>query len=40
MLGKKLLTPNLRRHAVTWAIREKGYSRLRACCLLKVRLEV
>ena len=28
---KKLLTPSLRRRAVTWAIREKGYSQRRAC---------
>ena len=31
---KKLLTPSLRRHAVTWAIREKGYSQRRACRLV------
>ena len=31
---KKLLTPSLRRRAVTWAIREKGYSQRRACGLV------
>jgi putative transposase len=29
--GKKLLTPGLRRRAVTWAIEEKRYSQRRAC---------
>src|ERR1700749_3150573 len=28
---KKLLTPSLRRRAVTWAIDEKGYSQRRPC---------
>ena len=32
--GKKLLTPSLRRRAVTWAIREKSYSQRRACALV------
>src|SRR6201994_3623153 len=31
---KKLLTPSLRRRAVTWAIDEKGYSQRRACRLV------
>ncbi len=31
---KKLLTPGLRRRAVTWAIEEKGYSQRRACSLV------
>src|SRR6202042_5305 len=31
---KKLLTPSLRRHAVTWAVREKGYSQRHACRLV------
>ena len=31
---KKLLTPSLRRRAVTWAVREKGYSQRRACGLV------
>ena len=31
---KKLLTPGLRRSAVTWAIDNKGYSQRRACGLL------
>jgi putative transposase len=31
---KKLLTPSLRRRAVTWAINEKGYSQRRACRLI------
>ena len=31
---KKLLTPSLRRRAVTWAIKEKGYSQRRACGLV------
>src|SRR4029453_7818239 len=34
---KKLLTPGARRQAVSWAIRERGYSQRRACGL--VRLE-
>ena len=33
MLGK-LLTPSLRRRAVTWAIREKSYSQRHACRLV------
>src|SRR4029077_20671570 len=32
--GKKLLTPSLRRRAVTWAIEEKSYSQRRACALV------
>jgi putative transposase len=32
--GKKLLTPGLRRSAVTWAIEEKSYSQRRACALV------
>ena len=32
--GKKLLTPSLRKRAVTWAVREKGYSQRRACGLV------
>ena len=32
--GKKLLTPGLRRRAVTWAIKEKSYSQRRACALV------
>jgi hypothetical protein len=31
---KKLLPPSLRRHAVTWAIDQKGYSQRRACRLV------
>src|ERR1700735_1824571 len=31
---KKLLTPSLRRRAVTWAIGEKSYSQRRACALV------
>jgi transposase-like protein len=31
---KKLLTPGLRRRAVTWAINQKGYSQRRACKLV------
>ena len=31
---KKLLTPGLRRRAVTWAIDQKGYSQRRACKLV------
>src|SRR6202051_4140072 len=31
---KKLLTPSLRKRAVTWAIREKSYSQRRACRLV------
>ena len=31
---KKLLTPSLRRRAVTWAIQEKSYSQRRACGLV------
>jgi len=31
---KKLLTPGLRRRAVTWAIREKDYSPRRSCGLV------
>ena len=31
---KKLLTPSLRRQAVTWAVREKSYSQRRACGLV------
>ena len=31
---KTLLTPSLRRRAVTWAIREKSYSQRRACGLV------
>src|SRR5690606_21865500 len=31
---KKLLTPGLRRKAVTWAIGEKSYSQPRACGLV------
>jgi putative transposase len=31
---KKLLTPSLRRRAVTWAVNEKGYSQRRACRLV------
>ena len=31
---KKLLTPSLRKRAVTWAVREKGYSQRRACGLV------
>ena len=31
---KKLLTPSLRRRAVTWAIDEKSYSQRRACALV------
>ena len=31
---KKLLTPSLRRRAVTWAVREKSYSQRRACGLV------
>src|SRR3954452_18081087 len=31
---KKLLTPSLRKRAVTWAIRQKGYSQRRACGLV------
>ncbi|MGN6117987.1 MAG: IS3 family transposase [Nitrobacter sp.] len=34
MLGKKLLTPSLRRRAVTWAISERSYSQRRACDLV------
>ena len=30
LLAKKLVTPGLRREAVTWAIREKEYSQRRA----------
>src|SRR6185312_16997104 len=31
---KKLLTPSLRRRAVTWAISERSYSQRRACDLV------
>src|SRR5580698_10304136 len=31
---KKLLTPSLRRRAVTWAVRERRYSQRRACRLV------
>ena len=31
---KKLLTPSLRKRAVTWAVQEKGYSQRRACGLV------
>jgi hypothetical protein len=31
---KKLLTPSLRRHAVTWAVQAKGYSQRHACRLV------
>jgi len=32
--GKMLLTPSLRRRAVTWTIKEKSYSQRRACALV------
>ena len=32
--GKKLLTPSVRRLAVSWAIQEKGYTQRRACRLV------
>ncbi|MGQ0741106.1 MAG: IS3 family transposase [Alphaproteobacteria bacterium] len=34
MLGKKLLTPRARRTAVSWAIRDKGYSQRHACQMI------
>jgi len=34
--GKKLVTPGLRRSAVTWAMNEKGYSQRRACKLVGI----
>ncbi|MBU2654896.1 IS3 family transposase [Acidomonas methanolica] len=34
LLGKKLVTPGLRREAVTWAITERDYSQRRACRLI------
>jgi hypothetical protein len=37
MCSEKLLTPSLRMRAVTWAIREKGYSQRRACGLVGLR---
>src|SRR4029078_12921971 len=33
---KKLLTPSLRKRAVTWAIKEKSYSQRRACRLVNL----
>ncbi|MBN9597823.1 MAG: IS3 family transposase [Afipia sp.] len=40
MLGKKLLTPSLRRRAVTWAVSEKSYSQRRACNLVGLQPKI
>ena len=37
---KKLLTPSLRKRAVTWAVREKDYSQRRACGLVGLHARV
>ena len=34
--GKKLVTPGLRRSAVTWALQQRGYSQRRACKLVGI----
>ena len=39
-LGKKLLTPGVRRKAVIWAIEEKSCSERRACSLLSIAPKV
>lgn len=36
MLGNNLMRPGLRTKAVTWAVRERGYSQRRACRLVGV----